>query len=70
MRAFQKRIAINMNNGKKQKSIQFDDFGWETFENIQNQLIESIGMKLSKAQVYCFLVKYYIEHEGLKNDKK
>ena len=49
MRAFQKRIAINMNNGKKQKSIQFDDFGWETFENIQNQLIESIGMKLIKA---------------------
>ena len=70
MRAFQKRIAINMNNGKKQKSKQFDDFGWETFENIQNQLIESIGMKLSKAQVFCFLVKYYIEHEGLKNDKK
>ena len=65
-----KRIAINRNNGKKQQSIQFDDFGWEVFQKIQNELMETIGMKLSKAQVFCFLVKYYIEHEGLKNDKK
>ena len=70
MRAFQKRIAINRNNGKKQQSIQFYDFGWEVFQKIQNELMETIGMKLSKAQVFCFLVKYYIEHEGLKNDKK
>jgi len=65
-----KRIAINRNNGKKQQSIQFDDFGWEVFQKIQNELMETIGMKLSKAQVFCFLVKYYMEHEGLKNDKK
>jgi|TARA_S200002703_G_scaffold152565_1_gene153097 hypothetical protein len=70
MRDSQKRIAINSNNGKKQQSIQFDDFGWEVFQKIQNKLIETIGMKLSKAQVFCFLVKYYMEHEGLKNDKK
>ena len=65
-----KRIAINRNNGMKQQTIQFDDFGWEVFQKIQNELMETIGMKLSKAQVFCFLVKYYMEHEGLKNDKK
>jgi hypothetical protein len=69
MTDYRKRMSINIGS-KGQKHLQFDDFGWEVFEKIQKQLIENIGMKLSKSQVFCFLVKYYIEHEGLKNDKK
>ena len=58
------RFSINPKENFKQKNILFDDFGWEVFEQIQAELIKKFGFKLNKVQVFCFLVKYYIEHQG------
>ena len=68
MRNNTNRFIITPKGNKTQKNILFDDFGWEVFEQVQAKLIEKFGFKLTKPQVFCFLVKYYVEHQGKNND--